>query len=340
VPASQAAFGSGCYSQSRSFYELFSTASSIDLNNTTMTLMRTGNAYFALPIGGYVAPSAAATTVTLSDDSVASVTLSAPFPYPGGSTSSFEICSNGFVSPVTGNGTGYTPTAAAWLASVQPRWGCWHDFNPAIAGSGQVKFEQVGNVSYVTWDGVYSYGTTSPATFQLQFDRSNGNVTFAWGPVTVAGNGWLVGFAAPGPGFDIGNRDLSAMLPATFATDTTNLAPLTLAGTTPTLGSTLTLTTTNFTASAPVGVQILGVTRVDPGVDLGVLGMPGCFQYTPPVALYTINVASGSSTYTMSIPNDPTLMGFQFFGQSVGFATGANSAGLVTSNGVALTVGI
>jgi len=203
--------------------------------------------YTASAAGSYVAPTAGATALTLGDDTATTVTLASPFNFPGGSTSTLEICSNGFVSPVTGNGTGYTPTAAAWLASVQPRWGCWHDFNPAIAGSGQVKFEQVGNVSYVTWDGVYSYGTTSPATFQLQFDRSNGNVTFAWGPVTVAGNGWLVGFAAAQPNADLGSRDLSATLPGTFATSALNLLPLTLASTLPTLGSTLTLTTTTLT---------------------------------------------------------------------------------------------
>jgi hypothetical protein len=60
-----------------------------------------------------------------------------------------------------------------------------------------VKFEQIGSVSYVTWDGVVSYGTNSPATFQLQFDRATGNVTYAWGAVALAGNEWLVGFAAP-----------------------------------------------------------------------------------------------------------------------------------------------
>ena len=340
TPAAVSSYGAGCYSRSRAFYELF-PAGSFDLASTSMRLGYNATGFYtASAAGSYLAPTGGATALTLSDDTTTTVTLASAFNFPGGSTTTLEVCSNGFVSPATGNGTAYTPSAATWLGSVQPRWGCWHDFNPAAAGSGQVKFEQVGNVSYVTWDGVYSFGTTSPVTFQLQFDRSNGNVTFAWGPVTVAGNGWLVGFAASAPNTDLGSRDLTASLPGGFSTSTTNLAPLTLTGTTPTLGSTLTLTTTNYTASAPVGVQILGVTRVDPGFDLAALGMPGCFQYTSPTALYTVNVAAGSSTYTMSIPNDPTLMGFQFFGQSLGFAIGANTAGLVTSNGVALTVGI
>ena len=340
TPAAVSSYGAGCYSRSRAFYELF-PAGSFDLASTSMRLGYNATGFYtASAAGSYVAPTGGATALTLGDDTTTTVTLASAFNFPGGSTTTLEVCSNGFVSPAAGNGTAYTPSAATWLGSAQPRWGCWHDFNPAAAGSGQVKFEQVGNVSYVTWDGVYSFGTTSPATFQLQFDRSNGAVTYAWGPVTVAGNGWLVGFAASAPNTDLGSRDLTASLPGGFSTSTTNLAPLTLTGTTPTLGSTLTLTTTNYTASAPVGVQILGVTRVDPGFDLAALGMPGCFQYTSPTALYTVNVAAGSSTYTMSIPNDPTLMGFQFFGQSLGFAIGANTAGLVTSNGVALTVGI
>jgi hypothetical protein len=340
VPAAVSTYGTGCYNLSRAFYENFA-AGSFDLASSGMRLAyNVGGFYVASAAGAYVAPTAGAQALALTDDSTTSVTLASALSYPGGTTSTLEVCSNGFVSPATGNGTAYTPSVAGWLGSVQARWGCWHDFNPAAAGSGQVKFEQVGNVSYVTWDGVYSYGTTSPATFQLQFDRATGNVTYAWGPVTVAGNGWLVGFAAAAPNADAGNRDLSATLPATFRTSTTNLSPLTLAGTTPTLGSTLTLTTTNYTASAPVGIQILSTTRVDPGLDLAALGMPGCFQYAGLTALYTVNVAAGASTYAMPIPNDPTLMGFQMFAQSVGFAIGANTSGLVTSNGVALTIGV
>jgi len=340
VPAAVSSYGTGCYSRSRAFYELF-PAGAFDLASTGMRLTyNVAGTYTASAAGSYVAPTAGATALTLTDDSTTSVTLASPLAYPGGTTTTLEVCSNGFVSTATGNGAAYTPSATSWLGSAQARWGCWHDYNPAVAGSGQVKFEQVGNVSYVTWDGVYSYGTTSPATFQLQFNRSTGDVTYAWGPVTVAGNGWLVGFAASAPNADLGSRDLTATLPGGFSTSTTNLAPLALTGTTPTLGSTLTLTTTNFTAAAAVGIQVLSTTGINPGVDLAPLGMPGCFQYAAPTALYTINVAAGAATYSMPIPNNPALMGFQMFAQSAGFATGANTLGLVTSNGVALTVGI
>ena len=59
--------------------------------------------------------------------------------------------------------------------------------NPA-GGGGGVKFEEVGTISYVTWDGVFDFGSTTPNTFQYQFDRSNGIVLFAWQTMSASGN--------------------------------------------------------------------------------------------------------------------------------------------------------
>jgi hypothetical protein len=340
TPATASVFGTGCYTLSRAFYEQF-PAGSFDLASSAMQLAYDpAGFYVASAAGGYVAPTAAATVLALGDDTVTTVTLATPLAYPGGTTTTLEVCSNGFVSPVAGNGVSYTPTAAGWLGSAQARWGCWHDWNPGAAGSGAVKFEQIGSTSYVTWDGVYSFGAASPATFQLQFHRPSGNVTFAWGIVNVVGNGWLVGFAAAQPNADLGNRDISATLPGSFTTSALNLLPLALASSLPQLGSTLTLTTTNFTAAAPVGIQVLGTAGFDPGIDLTGLGMPGCFQYAAPTVLNTIGVTAGASTFTLAIPNDPALMGYALYAQSAGFAIGANTAGIVTSNGVALTLGV
>jgi hypothetical protein len=340
LPAAVLQYGVGCYDLSRAFYEDFAAAT-FDLAATSMRLSYNSAGYYvASAAGAYVPPPASAQTLTLGDDTATSVTLATALTYPGGTTSTLEVCSNGFVSAAPGNGTSYTPNVASWLGSTQARWGCWHDWNPGAAGSGAVKFHQSGAISYVTWDGVYSFGTTSPGTFQLQIDRATGNVTYAWGPVVVAGNSWLVGFAAAQPNSNPGNRDISATLPVTFRTAGINLSALTLSSTLPTLGSTLTLTTINHSSSANVGIQILGTTRIDPGVDLGALGMPGCYQYAAPESLTTIVVSGGSAAYTMSIPNDPILMGFQIFGQTLGFAIGANQSGLVTSNGVALTLGV
>jgi hypothetical protein len=340
--ATAASYGAGCYVQSRSFYEYFAPGS-FDLASRRMRLSYDpAGFYVASAAGAYVTPSSGAQTLALTDDGVATVALASPLNYPGGTTSSLDVCANGFVSAGVGNGSSATPSVAAWLASFQARWGSWHDFNPAAPGSGQVRFEQIGAMSYVTWQGVYTYGTSSPATFQLQFDRATGNVTYVWNVVALAPGGWLVGFAAAQPNNDPGNRDISTSLngSGTFVTSPINLAPLALAATPPVLGSTMTLTTTNFTAAAPVGVQILSTTRVDPGFELTPLGMPGCFQHVAPTALYTIAVSGGTATFALPIPNNSALIGFQMFAQSLGFAVGVNAADLITSNGMALRVGL
>ena len=335
--ASVANYGTGCYRSSKAFYEVFATAA-FDLGNSSMRLVRNGSTYTAQPGGTYVAPTAGATILTLGDDAFTSVTLASPFSYIGGSTTSLEVCSNGYVSVATGNGSGYTPTAAAWLASAQPRWGTVHDFNPSVAASGKVKFEQVGNVSYVTWDGVYSYNTTAANTFQLQFDRSNGNVTYVWQTMVASGNGWLTGYAGAAPNTDLGGIDISAALPGTFRCGA-NSEALALSGTLPTLGSTVTLTATNYPVGSGLGVQAISLVKNDPGIDLTSFGMQGCFRYTGLEAVVVVIPVGGQSVYTMPIPTSNSFQGLPLNAQVWAFAPGANAQGIVTSNGVGMIVG-
>ncbi|MEZ6037240.1 MAG: hypothetical protein R3F29_07150 [Planctomycetota bacterium] len=337
TPASVELYGTGCYNQSTAFYELMPNTA-FDLSGTMMTLVRTGNHYVAIPFGAFVAPSGAATTLTMTDDAVASVGLSGTFSFPGGSTSSLEVCSNGFVSASSGNGTGYTPSISGWLNSAAPRWGTWHDFNPAAAGT--VTFEQIGAVAYVTWNGVRSYGTSDNNTFQLQFDLGTGNVTYAWQSMVATGNAWLVGFTSVAPNLDAGNVDISAALPGGFQTSDTNSAPLAIDATLPVLGSNCTLTTSQFPASSVLGVQLISTTRIDPGLDLSIIGMQGCYLYANLDSLDVLWPVGGSATHVLSIPNNPVLMGAVVVGQSAAFVNGVNSAGLISSNGVALTIGV
>ncbi|MBZ0152493.1 MAG: hypothetical protein K8J09_13285 [Planctomycetes bacterium] len=339
VAAASTPYGVGCYSLSRSFYE-YAANTGFDLANSAMRLTKVGNHYVASAAGSFVAPSGSATTLTLGDDATATVSLTGSFPYPGGSTSSLEVCSNGYVSVAAGNGTSYTPVAASWLTSVAARWGTWHDFNPGASGSGLIKFEQIGQVVYITWDGVYSYGTTSPNTWQLQFNLLNGNVTYAWGSMVASGNGWLIGYANGTVDTDLGSRDISATLPGGFATGDINAVPLVLATTLPVLGTTVTMTTSQWHPSSLIGLQILSLTKFDPGIDLAVIGMPNCYLYADLTVLYTLLPALGTSTYAMPVPSTPSLMGAHVMAQSTAFAAGLNAAGLVTSNGVDLTLGL
>ena len=334
--AAWSVFGTGCNQGSRSFYEDFAGASSFDLANSAMTLTLVNDTYQASRGGTYSPPSAAATVLSLTDDSEVTVPLNGMLQYPGGATFSLCVCSNGFVSAATGNGTAYTPTAGDWLASVQPRWGTWHDFNPSAGG--HVAFERIGSVAYVTWVGVADYGVPgSASTWQLQFDTSSGRVVYAWQNMSLTGNGHLVGFAALRWSDDPGSRDLSATLPAGFATAGAD-GPLQLAtaGQRPVLGSSVSLVTTNQPAGANLVGSVLGLSSYSPGIDLSFLGMPGCLQFVAPASVQLI---FGGYPRSFFIPNDPSLSGIDVFSQSVAFAAGVNPLGLVSSNAVRLTVG-
>ena len=342
VLATNTALGQGCIRQFASFYEYFAASPAFDLANSSMTMLFTGASYFMLPgINAFVPPSANAAVLTLGDDANTSVTLATAFPYAGGTTTSLSVCSNGYVSVnAAGNGTGYTPNVNNMLGAANTGWWIWHDLNPSLTGSGQVKFEEIGGIAYVTWDGVYSYGTTNAETFQLQFDTANGNVHFVFGAVGGVGNGYLVGYSPGGASVDPGNRDLSATLPATFATDAADVVPLALVGTSrPVTGTNWNLSVSNVPATGLLGVDVFGLS--DPGLnDLFFLGAPGCGLRA---ALDVTNgwlVSGPTHTYSLPIPSNPTLLNLNLYTTSAVFQVPqVNALGAITSNGVQGMVG-
>ena len=56
--------------------------------------------------------------------------------------------------------------------------------------------------------------------------------------------------------------------------------------------------------------------------------------------MYALLPSGGQAQWQLPVPNNPSLMGAQLAGQSAAFAPGANTAGLITSNGVRLTIGV
>jgi hypothetical protein len=347
--AQRTPYGTGCYRRYASVYENFATSAAFDLANSAITWLRTGNGYLVLPgLTSYVPPAANAQVLTLTDDSETTVALATPFPHAGGAAPSLVVCSNGYVSLGTGNGTGFTPTLPTMLNSPQTGWWNQHDYNPAIttAGAGRVKFEQIGTMAYVTWDAVWDFGGTSAAnanTFQFQFDCATGTVHLVFQTMSTLGNARLVAFSPAGNSADPGNTDLSAALPATITLPDADAAPLTLtASARPLLGTTVNLVTSNPTGLS-LGVNFLGVAQVPaPGFDLGVIGAPGC------PALLDVNQAVGNVignvnvlalSIALPIPNNAALNGLQLFSQSIWLDAAANAFGMLTSNGVALVLG-
>jgi hypothetical protein len=339
-------YGTGCYSQTASFYEDFSSPASFDMSGQSLSMLYTSAGYLVMPgISPWISPGPGATPLVLSDDSDISVPLLLPFPSNTGIALSLQICSNGFISLGAGNGTSFNPDVNAMLNNADTGFYCWHDFNPAIPGSGQVLLEQVGTVVVVTWNGVWDYGGLSAAdanTFQMQLDCATGNVTMAWQTMsTLGGTGFLVGYSPAGSSVDPGARDLSLQLSNLITLSSSDVLPLSLVTSArPITGTSFRIVTNNVPAGAALGATMLSFQPYNPGVDLGFLGAPGCAQYLNPWAtVASVITTPGSFSIPFSIPTASSYVGLILSGQSAAFVPGANALGVLTSNGLTMNIG-
>jgi hypothetical protein len=336
--ASRAPFGTACGGASRSFYQIF-PSNTFDLAATSMQLVKSGDRYHVQAGGSYQTPPGSALVAPLGDDDEVNVNIGLPMPIPGGTTTSLTLCSNGYLSAAAGNSLSPTPSESEWLSSPQMRWGCWHDFDPTAAGSGQIKVHFSGSLVVFTWDGVWTYDTNQTVTMQLQFDLTTGDVTYAWPAMPSLVGAFLVGYAGSGQSVDLGNRDLSVAVPAGFSTSDVDLVPPQLTSTFPQVGSTLVFTST-FTSPTSLGLQLLGLQRLDPGTPLDGFGLPGCRQHASADAVLVLIPNAGQATYSMAIPADTGLLGLPLAAQTAALSPASNATGLSFSRGLALVVGL
>lgn len=346
--ASVSTYGVGCIRQASAIYEHFATSPAIDLSNSAFTYVNAGSNYVVIPAApNFVAPSATAQNLGLTDDSETTVTLPSALAYPGGSTTTLTIGSNGWTAPIsTGAAYDYSPTVAEFLGWTTTAWVAWHDFIPNTTAN--VWYETVGGVAYVTWLNVISWdgfnNGTTPSTFQFQFDLATGNVTMVFQSMDTVSlgypgaEGWVIGYRRDSSLLDPGSTDLSSGLPAVLYT--TDVAPLTLAcSSAPMANTTVQLTTTNIPAGTPFGAVIYGLNQFNPGISLAGFGMPGCFQYND--SLVTMLFFPGGNTSANSpfvVPNAP---GLTITAQSAVFAPAAvptTPVGALASNGLALHI--
>ena len=361
TPGAVVPYGAGCYARTDSVYAQFADAATATptLSGQSMRFAYLGNEYLATWSGGtFVAPSLGATVLSgfqpNSDDGVVEITLPTPLPVPGGMATSLHVHSNGSIwfddnlPALLPND--YTPTPTALLAAPATGFWSWHDYNLEEPGSGHVYYEVVGSLACVTWLDVESYpaGVHNRSTLQFQFDLFTGDVTMVW-PVIDAnssspfGSGHLIGYSPGGGSIDGGSIDLATTLPTLTGV---GMFPLQLtASTRPTSGVPITLTTSNVPEFLPgsgitIGIQLLSTSFLG-GLDLGVLGAPGCLLHvaTLDVMLTMISTTPTLSTTFAIPPGVPA--GIQFYGQSVGLgaAGSLNAGGLVTSNGLMLRIG-
>jgi hypothetical protein len=109
----------------------------------------------------------------------------------------------------------------------------------------------------------------------------------------------------------------------------------------PVLGnSAFALDITNVPVVSPIGFVAAGTQSINPGFDLTVIGMPGCFAYTTfDIGLFSGGlVVGGISTFALPIPGTLSLNGTSLALQGVSLSL-ATPAGLAASNGIAITVG-
>lgn len=216
----------------------YATSAAFDLQGQRIQMARTASGYSVTrSAGAIVPPTPAAVVIANGDDVQQTVALASAMPIPGGATSAVTVSSNGLVTlSALGSGTSFVPDASA-LANFAASTiaASWQDLNPGAPGSGSILFEQVGGVAYVTWNGVYRYGSFSPNTFQVQFALATGDIDVVFGATTPIGDS-LVGFSVGGPSPATTDTDLSALTAPLLLVDTVVLPPIAIPGATVAVG--------------------------------------------------------------------------------------------------------
>lgn len=342
--ASTSVFGTGCVQSNDSVYEEWT--SGFDLNNTTITWLRSPSGYLvfnSIP-GTFVPPSGAAINIAAGQlDGSQTVALTGAMPIPGGTTSSLGITTKGTIEFTANPPTiDFTPSPAELLANPNTTVGLWHDYDQTSPGSGLIQYEQVGNIAYATWNGVHSFSSTTPSTFQFQFDVATGNITLVINTMGgfAAPDSGVLGFSVGGPSNDPGATDFSAITGTVEVADFGSTGVKLTTNSAPAFGNAgFAFVVSDIPNLVPVGIQFFGTASVNPGLDLTFLGMAGCFAYTNAnLGSVTFPIVSGVGTIGLPIPSNPALLGVVLSSQSAVFTT-ATAFGLATSNGVEITVG-
>lgn len=366
IPATNTSYGTGCYTiPGTGNYELHADAliASGALQGNAIQYVPSGSGYTGIFLAGgataYVAPTGGATNLfaTASDDGTAILTLGTPLSTPQGPVSQISVSANGIVTlNNVGNSNGdFSPTGPEFATGAGAAFYAWHDYNEADTGSGRIKGEQVGNVLYLTWDNVDSWptGVANTSTMQFQLDLTTGVVTTVWVTVdtnttSTFGSQHLVGWKASGAVTDNGSIVLSTALPLTNQGET---VPMALAASglpisTPSSGSVVTYTTSSMPEFAPgagiyVGINIVSLTGIPaPGVDLVIIGAPGCNALVGTLDIIQ-NMVGVTSTQAVTFPIPAGVpAGLDLFSQSAALIApnslpnGQNAFGLTTSNAI------
>ncbi|MCK5940474.1 MAG: hypothetical protein KAI24_00790 [Planctomycetes bacterium] len=366
----------GCYASPRMVSEFWQPASTIDLINTSWTIV-----YQPGPAGGnynisagglpYDGATPAATGIDLAsgvytssssaswDDASVTQTLPFAFPYPGAgspSTTEITINSNGRLylgntidNTFQANGANSLLTPGIFAGDLGPGLPVWAafmcDLDPTAGGNIWYENPSPSGGVRITWDNIPNWqdpaGAPAVANYAQIELLPGGTIFLSYG--SSLGNGGsaaneaIVGYSAGGGEGEL-RLDWSAITSYNTGNGFEGLACD--ADANPVLGTTININVDNIPAGTLLGGVIYGLTKFDPGISLlGPLGVP-CDLYTSLDVLDTGALPGSTYSSPFNIPNNTALAGFQVFCQ--GFclnATIPNPLGALTSNGVELTVG-
>ena len=115
-------------------------------------------------------------------------------------------------------------------------------------------------------------------------------------------------------------------------------------GSLPRSGGKFVMSTTHAPTATKVGVFALGVSQLRISgfylpLPLDSIGMPGCHLYQSMEITQMFALSAGSGSLTLPVPSQPGLIGRRMFAQVFVPAPLANRAGVLASNGGAITIG-
>ncbi|HLQ37932.1 MAG TPA: hypothetical protein VK348_09030 [Planctomycetota bacterium] len=190
-----------------------------------------------------------------------------------------------------------------------------------------------------TWNGstwtLLATGSSPPAREgqAMAYDSRRGKVFLFGGAIsgTALGDTWQLPITAV-TAFGIGCGAPPISLAAT-------------AGSLPVLGSSFTSAIANVPANSTAAFIALGLSDQVVGsialpLELSGFGLPGCWLYQDLlVPFLPCQLGAGVATHALVLPNQPALVGVVVFAQGSVAAGGVNTAGLLTSNALRLTLG-
>ncbi len=379
VPARTESVGVACGGAGASFYQLFGPGEPFDLQNRSLLLTPD---QVAAP-GGYTVTAGNAapdlvrigTRISTTDDALVTVALPITFAFPGGSTSTIKVCTNGFVwlssTPTT---TDPTPSALDLLGNNSSNYPArlaplWFNLHPGRNVSTHPQSGLYSNIDtsgglgnvvvYLTWretgvNNSVSAGGHCLDTFQVVLHESTMQVEFRYGSIQSAqGGGALVGFSRGSQGggqnaSNPGSRDLSAQVPFTVA-GPEGAPGFTLAASTPVVpgsnraihGTLVSLTASSIPVGDDIGFWLYDFAALQPSLPHPFL-RPGCLQSVLQPTLWAIGFGwtpGGSTTCPVPFQVPNGFAGATICFQLVTWNLVAGPLGAHTTNGVLLRLG-